>query len=101
MEENLSSKLGHKEKNMILQRNQWNVGAPGRASVPRATGPVRGTESQCFSFGERFALEKFNAHRLEWLVGTLSLPGPGFALGVLVQGPMTLLGPFFIPSIDP
>jgi hypothetical protein len=53
---------------------------PGRESVPRTSGPVRGTESQSFSFGERFALEKFNAHRLEWLVRTLALPVPGFAL---------------------
>jgi hypothetical protein len=55
---------------LVLQRNQLNVGAPGRASVPRATGPARGTESQCFSAGERLGLEKFNALRLEWLVRT-------------------------------
>jgi hypothetical protein len=66
---------------MVLPRNQRNVGAPGRESVPRATGPARGTESQCFSVRERFALERFNAHRLEWLVRTLALPVPGFALG--------------------
>jgi hypothetical protein len=47
----------------------------------RASGPARGTESQCFLFGERFALEKFNTHRLEWLAGTLALPRPKFALG--------------------
>jgi hypothetical protein len=28
-----------------------------------------------------FALEKFNAHWLEWLVATLALPVPKFALG--------------------
>jgi hypothetical protein len=73
--------LGVFRGSRVLQRNQWNADAPGRASVPRATGPARGTESQCFSFGERFALEKFNAHRLECLVRTLSLRVPEFALG--------------------
>ena len=63
------------------RRNQWNVGAPGRESVPRASGPVRGTESQRFPFAERFALERIDAHRLEWLAGTLALPWPEFALG--------------------
>jgi len=51
-----------------MEVEEWNVGAPGRESAPRASGPARGTESQGFSFGERFALEKFNAQRLEWLV---------------------------------
>jgi hypothetical protein len=54
--------------------HQWNVSKPGRASVPRATGPARGTESHCFSFDKRFALDKLRAHRLEWLVGTLAPP---------------------------
>jgi hypothetical protein len=67
--------------NVVLPLNQWKVGAPGRASVPRAAGPTRGTESQCFSFSERFALKKFNTHPLEWLAGTLALPWPKFALG--------------------
>jgi hypothetical protein len=56
----------------VLLRNQWNADAPGRESVPRASGPARGTESLCFSFGERFALEKFNGHWLEWIVRTLA-----------------------------
>ena len=57
-----------------------SLGLAGATSVPRASGPARGTESQCFSFGERFALEKFNAHRLEWLVRILVLPVSGFTL---------------------
>jgi len=65
---------------LVLPRNQWNVGR-GRVSVPRASGPVSGTESQCFSFGERVALERFDAHPLEWLAGTLALPRPKFAPG--------------------
>ena len=64
---------------LVPQRNQWNVSAPRRESVPRASGPARGTESQCFSCDGRQALEKFNTHRLEWLVRTLDLPVPGFA----------------------
>jgi hypothetical protein len=59
---------------MVLQRNQWNISAPGRASVPRATGPARGTESQSVSFGGRFALEKLNTLRLEWLERALVAP---------------------------
>ena len=30
---------------LVLPRNQWNADAPGRESVPRASGPARGTES--------------------------------------------------------
>jgi len=52
----------------------------GRASREPPV-PARRTESQCFSYGERFAVEKFNAHRLDWLAGTLALPRPKFALG--------------------
>jgi len=66
---------------MVLQRIQWNVGTPGRESVPRASGPARGTESQCFSFGESFALERFDAHRLEWFAATLALAWLEIALG--------------------
>ena len=72
--------LEDESKFLVLQRKLWNASVPGRESVPRATGPARGTESQCFSFSERFALEKFNAHRLDWLAGTLALPVPRFAL---------------------
>jgi len=64
----------------VLPRSQWNADPTGRESVPRASGPVRGTESRCFSAGDRFALEKINAHRLEWLVRTPALPVPGFVL---------------------
>jgi len=64
---------------LVRQRFQWNVVVPGRESVPRASGPARGTESQGFSFGERFALKKLNDHRLEWLVRTLAQPVPEFS----------------------
>jgi len=66
---------------LVLARTEWNVGAPGRESVPRASGPARGTESQGLSFSERFAFKKINAHRLDWLVRTHALPRPEFALG--------------------
>jgi O-antigen ligase len=69
-----------------------SLGLAGATSVPRASGPARGTESQCFSFGERFALKKFIAHRLDWLAGTLALPRPEFALGHFGAFP------FFVPN---
>ena len=45
----------------------------GRESS-RAFAPRRETEARCFSFDRRKAVERLNAHRLEWLVRTLSLP---------------------------
>jgi hypothetical protein len=67
----------------VFPRNQWNADAPGRESVPRATGPARGTESQRFSFGERFAVEKLNAHWLKWFAGRSPYRCRELRLGIL------------------